>query len=134
VTIDGTNFSPSLSKQIVKVDNIDCIVKEASEDQLVCQIERTPYFSTMSDVDALFQIYLGATTTTATYKKDMIRNYKFTTPEASISDVATSFDTSLNKLKLTLTGTGFDAGDLTAVKVLIDGVLQETISVTATEA
>jgi len=87
----------------------------------------------MSDVDALFSIYLGASTNTAEFENGT-RDYKFTTPEATITTVATSVDTSLNKLKLTLTGTGFDAGDLSAVKVLIDDLLQETVSVTSTEA
>ena len=36
VTIDGSNFSPSAQQNIVKVDNIDCVVKEASKEQLVC--------------------------------------------------------------------------------------------------
>ena len=76
---------------------------------------------------------MGASTKTAEFDNGT-RDYKFTTPEATVTDVATSFDTSLNKLKLTLTGTGFDAGDLSAVKVLIDGLLQDTISVTSTEA
>ena len=35
---------------------------------------------------------------------------------------------------MTLTGTGFDAGDLSAVKVYIDNFLQDTILVTSTEA
>ena len=36
VTIDGSNFSPSTQQNIVKLENVDCIVKEASKEQLVC--------------------------------------------------------------------------------------------------
>jgi len=60
--------------------------------------------------------------------------YDFATPVATITDVTNAFDSSLNAQVFTVTGTGFPNGDTSGVSLHLDGIEQETLTVTDTVA
>ena len=60
--------------------------------------------------------------------------YEFAAPVATIEGVSNAFDSGTNSQVFTVTGTGFPNGDTSGVSLHLDGIEQETLSVTDTEA
>ena len=60
--------------------------------------------------------------------------FEFAAPAATVTDVTNAFDSGTNSQVFTVTGTGFPNGDSSAVSLHLDGIEQETLSVTDTEA
>ena len=60
--------------------------------------------------------------------------YEFVTPIATLTDVTNNFDSSSNSQVFTITGTSFPNGDTAGVTLHLDGIEQETLTVTDTVA
>ena len=60
--------------------------------------------------------------------------YEFATPMATLSDMTNAFDSSSNSQIFTITGSGFPNGDISGVSLHLDGIEQETLTVTDTVA
>ena len=60
--------------------------------------------------------------------------YDFATPVATISDLTNAFDSSSNSQVFTVTGLSFPNGDTSGVSLHLDGIEQETLTVSDTVA
>ena len=60
--------------------------------------------------------------------------YEFATPVATLSDMTNAFDSSSNSQVFTISGTGFPNADISGVSLHLDGIKQETLTVTDTIA
>ena len=64
----------------------------------------------------------------------MDTTFEFVTPLETITDMTNSFDSATNSEVFTVTGTEFPSGDISAVSLYIDDIVQETLTVTTTVA
>lgn len=64
----------------------------------------------------------------------MSTTFNFEAPIRAITDVTNSFDSTSNSHTFTVTGTSFPSGNTAAVSLFIDDVMQETVSVSSTQA
>jgi len=131
--ITGVNFSNDKLDNPVKVGAHYCHVKTSTPTKISCQIESTRKASNAPDEDTNVIVFLR-TSEEAVVETGASNAFKYTTPVATITGLTAAFDSATNAIKVTVTGSGFIENDLSAVKLYIDKKLQNTVSVTATDA
>ena len=62
----------------------------------------------------------------------MPTKFDFVNPLESITGMSNAFDATTNTQVFTITGTGFTQNDLTSVSLFLDGIKQETLTVSTT--
>ena len=60
--------------------------------------------------------------------------FDFVQPLETLDSLSSAFDDTLNKNVITATGSGFTADDIAGTELYLDGVKQETLTVSPTEA
>ena len=60
--------------------------------------------------------------------------FTYAQPLETLSTVSNAFDEATNRIIVTASGTGFPAGDITGTTLYLDGVMQETLDVTDSQA
>lgn len=128
LTIDGVNFSEDPLDNPVKVGDYYCLVETTEANQITCRVMET-VLETSQNAQVL--VFLRTSEEAAS---DVASTFSYATPSATITGMSNEFDASLNAQIFSISGSGFPSGDNTAVSLHIDGLEQETVSVTATEA
>lgn len=132
LTIDGINFSDDPYDNPVQVDGYDCLVETTSPTQITCRIIETATEDQVThNPTGLALVFLS---TSEEAQADVDTAWTFSSPAASVSSLTGSYDTTNNVATAQLLGAGFPVDDLTGVTLFIDGVAQETTSVTETGA
>ena len=128
VTIDGVNFSDDPLDNPVKVGDNYCLVETTSATQITCRIVETGYTeSVQGEVIVFLRVSEEA-------QSDVDQLFTYAQPLESLSTVSNAFDDATNRIIVTASGTGFPAGDITGTTLYLDGILQETLDVTDSEA
>lgn len=121
ITIDGVNFSDDPLDNPVKVGNNYCLVQTTSSSQITCRVMET---GTSQPSSTNILVFLR---TSEEAQNDGSDAFEFVTPLETITSVTNSFDSSLNAVVVTVTGTGFPADNTAGVSLHLDGIEQETL-------
>jgi len=127
LTIDGVNFSDNKLDNPVKVGPHNCYVTATSASQISCDVRET----LATEISTVNVITFLRTQEEA--KNDVTNIFEYAEPIATVSALAVAFDEATNTQVLTLTGTSMGT-DISAIKMVIDGISQTCLTATDTEA
>jgi len=128
LTITGTNFSDEPLDNPVKVGDNYCLVSFSGNSGIICRIENKVHVAGDAEV-----IVFLKTSEEATCNVAGGCTFTYVTPSAALTSINAAYDVSELGHVVTVTGSGFDT-DLTLTELWIDGFLQNTLTVTSTEA
>ena len=103
-------------------------MQTTSASQITCRVSETG----VSDASAAELLVFLRTSEEA--QSDVVSTFNFMAPTATMTGMSNSFDAATNSHVFSVSGSGFPAGDLSGVSMYIDGVEQETLDVTSTQA
>jgi hypothetical protein len=122
VTITGENFSEETNENPVMIGNADCIIQSSSTTQIICQIEKRPVidFDDYESKEARVSVFLRLSDVASCGIESC--DFIFEKPQAEVKSLSQAYDiTVADQQIVTVTGTGFKAGDKEPV-MTIDGV------------
>lgn len=128
LTLNGAHFGNVPTDNPVKIGNQICFVQETSEFEIKCRIA----------VDGSQEPNTSEIIIFAKASEEMVCNvgvegdgceFVFSNPLADLISITESFDSTSNTIQLTVTGSGFTDGDTANTELYLDGVKQETVSV-----
>ena len=132
LTITGNHFGTKATDNPVKVGDNYCLVEETSEFEIKCRIAIRK-----DTVESTAEVIVFAKTSEEMACRIGAGDgcvFEYEQSIASVTDIASSYDSVNNRIQLTVSGTGFIAGDLANTELFIDGIKQDVVSVDATTA
>lgn len=132
LTITGGHYGTQATDNPVKVGDNYCIIESTSENEIKCRIAiRKPTVVSTAEVIVFAKTYEEMECNLGGGNGCVFEYQESTT---SVTGITASFDSSTNSIHARVTGTGFDDNDTVGTELWIDGMKQETVSVSANEA
>ena len=118
------------------MDGYECTVLTTSPTQITCQIEERPQSPEPTETGQVI-VFLATSEEAPSFSLGPICDltpfvdltWTWLTPQCSVTDIQTAYDANLEAYVVTVTGSGWTAGDLDSVSLFIDGEEQEPYQV-----